>query len=110
MSIPKPERLFNFLTRALHLGAQIQLMPDAVAGGHEWFSRCFGKGFKGRLCDFRTMAFIEKPCMGVENIGVKVELFFRVRGIVGRKLNALAGVCSKPDLSERLQNISPNAV
>ena len=76
MSIPEPERLLDGATRTLQLGAQIQLMPDAVAGGHDRFSGCFGNGFKGRLSDFRAMAFIELPCKGVENIGVEVEFFF----------------------------------
>ena len=90
MSIPEPQRLFNVLTRTLRLGAQIQLMPDAVAGGHDCFSARVGKSFKGRLRDGRAMAFIKLPGKGVENIGVEVELFFRVWGVVGRKRNILA--------------------
>ena len=85
-------------------------MPDAVAGGHDRFSSCVGKGFKGRLRDGRAMVFIELPGKGVENIGVEVELFFRVRGVVGRKRDELAGISFTPDLSERIQCIPPDAV
>ena len=60
-------------------------MPDAVAGGHDRFSGRIGKGFKGRLSDGCAMAFIESPGQGVHDIGVEVERFFRVWGVVGRK-------------------------
>ena len=85
-------------------------MPDAVAGGHDRFSGRVGKGFKGRLRDGRAMAFIKLPGKGVENIGVEVELFFRVGDVVGRKRDVLAGVCFTPDSSELLQDIPPDAV
>ena len=85
-------------------------MPDAVAGGHDRFPGRVGKGFKGRFDDFRTMAFIELPGMLVQDIGAKIERFFRVGDVVGYKLDGLAGVFFKPDSGERLQNIPPDAV
>jgi hypothetical protein len=93
MSIPEPERLFDGRTRTLRLGAHIQLMPDAVAGGHDRFSGRVGKGFKGRFSDGRAMAFIKFPGKGVENIGVEVELVYRVWGVIGRKRDVLSGIC-----------------
>jgi len=56
------------------------------------------------------MAFIKLPGKGVENIGVEVEPFFRVRGVVGSKRDTLAWICFPPDSSQRLQNIPPDAV
>ena len=85
-------------------------MPDAVAGGHDRLPGRVGKGFKGRFDDFRTVAFIESPGMFVQDIGVEIERFFRVGGVVGRKLDGLAGVFFKPDSGERLQDIPPDAV
>ena len=102
MSIPEPERLFNGTTRTLHLGAQIQLMPDAIAGGHDRFSGRVGKGFKGRLRDGSAMAFIESPGKCIENIGMEIELFYRVWGVVGHKRDVLAVVFFSSDYCERL--------
>ena len=110
MSISEPQRLFNFTIRTLQFGAQIQLIPDAVAGGHDGFSGCVGKGFKSRFGDSRAMAFIKFPGKGVENIGVEIDIFFRIGNIVWRKRDALAGVCFISDFCERIQCIPPDAI
>jgi len=110
MSILEPERLSNFLLRMLQFGTQVQLMPDAVAGGHDCFSGRVGKSFKGGFRDDRAMTFIELPGKSVENIGVEVEIFIWIRVVVGRKHDVPARICFSPDSGQSLQNIPPDAI
>jgi len=56
------------------------------------------------------MTFIESPGQGVYDIGVEVELFFRIGNVVGYKRYAPAGACFTPNYGELLQNIPPDAV
>ena len=72
MTIPDLKRLFDGAPRMSHPWAQVQFMPDAVAGGHDRFSVRVGKGFKSRLSNGRAIAFIKSPGKVVHHIGVEV--------------------------------------